>query len=380
MRIQVDHMFTKNFKKCKNGKQNPNCPVDREEVLAFISSHIKAINSIYIKQPFFLKEGGRTLLIRPRFQVLFQTTFIFSDIVFEQFPKKKLILAKIQTKFYSRVCHQARVSGLYFCLSKLRNMAKIGKFFIKPETCPTVHMNNHPLGEKQFFGENCGVQKYRIIMFFFGQVKRVVIDEDTDENDPFRSRAIGVEKFLENASLQEFNDYCLAYVFTRRDFENGVLGLAWVAQPTGSSGGICETVKKTFLNNRKLTRNLQHKRYNDGKQKSLNTGIITIENYGSVVPPKVSHITFAHEVGHNFGSPHDGGMMCTPGHSTNSTKKRAGNYIMYSRATSGDKTNNDKFSKCSIANITRVLEKKRNCFKRSDAPICGNQIVDDGKK
>jgi len=83
MRIQVDHMFTKNFKKCKNGKQNPNCPVDREEVLAFISSHIKAINSIYIKQPFFLKEGGRTLLIRPRFQVLFQTTFIFSDIVFE---------------------------------------------------------------------------------------------------------------------------------------------------------------------------------------------------------------------------------------------------------------------------------------------------------
>lgn len=84
----------------------------------------------------------------------------------------------------------------------------------------------------------------------------MVIDEDTDENDPFRSRAIGVEKFLENASLQEFNDYCLAYVFTRRDFENGVLGLAWVAQPTGSSGGICETVKKTFLNNRKLTRNL----------------------------------------------------------------------------------------------------------------------------
>lgn len=56
---------------------------------------------------------------------------------------------------------------------------------------------------------------------------------------------------------------------------------------TGSSGGICE----------------KSKMYSDGKKKSLNTGIITVQNYASHVPPKVSHITFAHEVGHNFGSP-----------------------------------------------------------------------------
>ena len=56
---------------------------------------------------------------------------------------------------------------------------------------------------------------------------------------------------------------------------------------TGSSGGICE----------------KSKLYSDGKRKSLNTGIITVQNYNSHVPPKVSHITFAHEVGHNFGSP-----------------------------------------------------------------------------
>ena len=56
---------------------------------------------------------------------------------------------------------------------------------------------------------------------------------------------------------------------------------------TGSSGGICE----------------KSKLYSDGKRKSLNTGIITVQNYASHVPPKVSHITFAHEVGHNFGSP-----------------------------------------------------------------------------
>ena len=55
----------------------------------------------------------------------------------------------------------------------------------------------------------------------------------------------------------------------------------------GSSGGICE----------------RHKRYSDGSAKSLNTGIVTFKNYGSIMPSRVSHITFAHELGHNFGSP-----------------------------------------------------------------------------
>lgn len=36
---------------------------------------------------------------------------------------------------------------------------------------------------------------------------------------------------------------------------------------------------------------------------------------------------------------------------------------MYARATSGDKLNNNKFSVCSVRNISQVLEKKRgNCF------------------
>lgn len=159
---------------------------------------------------------------------------------------------------------------------------------------------------------------------------------------------------------------------------------------SGSSGGICE----------------KSKLYSDGKKKSLNTGIITVQNYASHVPPKVSHITFAHEVGHNFGSPvsyldvphlctvwknllsshtlslllfnlwffffsfflpshsqHDSGSECTPGESKSQDKKEKGNYIMYARATSGDKLNNNKFSICSVRNISQVLEKKRsNCF------------------
>uniref|UniRef100_A0A8C9ZVK0 Disintegrin and metalloproteinase domain-containing protein 10 n=2 Tax=Sander lucioperca TaxID=283035 RepID=A0A8C9ZVK0_SANLU len=185
-------------------------------------------------------------------------------------------------------------------------------------------------------------------------VKRIRINTTNDEKDktnPFRFANIGVEKFLELNSEQNHDDYCLAYVFSDRDFDDGVLGLAWVGAPSGSSGGICE----------------KSKLYSDGKRKSLNTGIITVQNYASHVPPKVSHITFAHEVGHNFGSPHDSGIECTPGESK--------------LATSGDKLNNNKFSICSIRNISAVLTKKRDdCFVESGQPICGNGLVETGEE
>ncbi|TMS12781.1 Disintegrin and metalloproteinase domain-containing protein 10 [Larimichthys crocea] len=178
-------------------------------------------------------------------------------------------------------------------------------------------------------------------------VKRIRINTTTDEKDrtnPFRFSNIGVEKFLELNSEQNHDDYCLAYVFTDRDFDDGVLGLAWVGAPSGSSGGICE----------------RNKLYSDGKRKSLNTGIITVQNYASHVPPK-----------------HDSGIECTPGESKSQDKKEQGNYIMYARATSGDKHNNNKFSICSIRNISAVLTKKRDdCFVESGQPICGNGLVE----
>ncbi|KAI4501922.1 hypothetical protein M0802_003257 [Mischocyttarus mexicanus] len=95
----------------------------------------------------------------------------------------------------------------------------------------------------------------------------------------------GVEEFLELFSEEDYDAFCLSYMFTYRDFEKGTLGLAWTGD-LKNAGGVCE-------------KNGHYR----GSMKSLNTGIITLLNYGKHVPPTVSHVTLAHEIGHNFGSP-----------------------------------------------------------------------------
>ncbi|ESP01850.1 hypothetical protein LOTGIDRAFT_138941 [Lottia gigantea] len=184
---------------------------------------------------------------------------------------------------------------------------------------------------------------------------------------------IDVSNFLNLNSLDNHDDFCLAYVFTYRDFNQGTLGLAWVGAATRAAGGICEKYKKYPENDIEVG-------------KSLNTGIVTIVNYGKKVPSRVSHLTFAHEVGHNFGSPHDTGVECAP-YGTSDPQAAMGNYIMFSSATMGDKDNNDNFSKCSKDNITRVLDAvinknngKVNCFQSSTTAFCGNGLVEEGEE
>jgi disintegrin and metalloproteinase domain-containing protein 10 len=220
-----------------------------------------------------------------------------------------------------------------------------------------------------------GRSEHRNIKF---EVQRIKIDDDSSckcshhrcgEMNQFCLENIDVSNFLNIHSLGNHEDFCLAYVFTYRDFTGGTLGLAWVASASGASGGICERYKT-------YTETIGGM-YQSTKR-SLNTGIITFVNYNSRVPPKVSQLTLAHEIGHNFGSPHDYPPECRPGGLN-------GNFIMFASATSGDRPNNSKFSSCSVGNISNVLDaiednKKRNCFTASAGAFCGNKIVEAGEE
>ena len=68
----------------------------------------------------------------------------------------------------------------------------------------------------------------------------------------------------------------------------------------------------------------------------------------------MSQITFAHEIGHNLGSPHDP-EKCSPG-------GQEGNFIMYPSATSGYRNNNPKFSPCSLVDMSAALNGVPNLF------------------
>lgn len=208
------------------------------------------------------------------------------------------------------------------------------------------------------------------------EVQRIKIDDYeaceqnyVGEENKFCLPNIDVSNFLNLHSQGNHEDFCLAYVFTYRDFTGGTLGLAWVASPSGASGGICERYKT-------YTENMAG--YPRTTKRSLNTGIITFVNYNSRVPPKVSQLTLAHEIGHNFGSPHDYPSHCRPG-------GQNGNYIMFASATSGERPNNSRFSNCSVGNISSVLDaieegKKKNCFTDWKGAFCGNKIVEDGEE
>lgn len=224
--------------------------------------------------------------------------------------------------------------------------------------------------ESEDFGGFRGI-KFLVQRITINDTSSCDLPHDDPGRNPFCVRNIDVSNFLNLNSQMNHNAFCLAYVFTYRDFTGGTLGLAWVASPQGASGGICEEYKAYTENSG--GRHIQTKR-------SLNTGIITFVNYNSRVPPKVSQLTLAHEIGHNFGSPHDWPPDCRPG-------GLEGNFIMFASATSGDRPHNSKFSECSKRNITKVLKTifdgkggKKNCFLEDGGSFCGNHIVEAGEQ
>ena len=77
-------------------------------------------------------------------------------------------------------------------------------------------------------------------MFLSFQVQRIKIHNDSScsnvrEPNPFCIPNVDVSNFLNLHSKSNHEEFCLAYVFTYRDFTGGTLGLAWVASATGEN-------------------------------------------------------------------------------------------------------------------------------------------------
>eukprot|EP01137_Pigoraptor_chileana_P003694 Opistho-2@44258 len=159
------------------------------------------------------------------------------------------------------------------------------------------------------------------------------------------------------AQSSNFDAYCLAHIFSYREFNDGVLGLAYLSF-TDRTGGICAKFSPVRLST-------------GDAMMSLNTGLVTTLNFGRRVSTVVTEITFAHEAGHNHGSKHDNdaSVNCVNPSPDN------GNFIMFAQATDGSKTNNRLFSECSRSSMAaNINAKAATCFKPTTA-ACGDLIV-----
>uniref|UniRef100_A0A8C8LP83 ADAM metallopeptidase domain 17b n=1 Tax=Oncorhynchus tshawytscha TaxID=74940 RepID=A0A8C8LP83_ONCTS len=173
-----------------------------------------------------------------------------------------------------------------------------------------------------------------------------------------------VKKLLEQFSVDiadNASKVCLAHLFTYQDFDEGTLGLAYVAPSRqGIPGGLCSESKVVSPNTI-----------------YLNTGLTSTKNYGKTILTKEADLVTTHELGHNFGAEHDPDNIpyCAP------REDEGGKYVMYPIAVSGDHVNNKLFSNCSkISIVKRLRNKAPVCFRERNSNVCGNSRVEQGEE
>ncbi|KAL7673978.1 hypothetical protein ACOME3_000263 [Neoechinorhynchus agilis] len=201
-----------------------------------------------------------------------------------------------------------------------------------------------------------------ILTGFNFQIKRLKIMEPKDCKDVSKRATrldpgkllcpmhLNISEFVTAHVHYDYSDYCLAYVFTARDFQ-GILGVGHLSE-IEVKGGICGG-------------------HTNGH--SANIGVVTIIRQVRV-NQNTFMSTFAHEVGHNLGAQHDPQtMQCSP-------NGIEGNYLMYAHNTPNYMENNLKFSPCSLQDMARMLERilreEPGCLVSETDGFCGNRIVE----
>jgi hypothetical protein len=143
------------------------------------------------------------------------------------------------------------------------------------------------------------------------------------------------------STSQDFSSYCLAYLFTNKDFAR--------IQGTAFTGGVC--------------------------RKEHNTGLVSFRSYGKDCDFWTTTKVFAHEVGHSYGAQHDlydlDGCRFDDG------------YLMSPFLGDYD----SEFSICSVLQMHTLFQSfgfgwHQDCFvdasrtKPLDISICGNDVIE----
>ncbi|XP_024133501.1 disintegrin and metalloproteinase domain-containing protein 17a isoform X2 [Oryzias melastigma] len=176
-----------------------------------------------------------------------------------------------------------------------------------------------------------------------------------------------VKRLLEQFSADiadNASSVCLAHLFTYQDFDEGTLGLAYVAPSRAQAlGGLCSRPYYPSASSKKPS--------------YLNTGLTSTKNYGKTILTKEADLVTTHELGHNFGAEHDPDNIpyCAP------SDGEGGKFVMYPIAVSGDHVNNKRFSNCSKISVGKTLRSKApSCFKVRNSKVCGNSRVEEGEQ
>ncbi|XP_070835227.1 disintegrin and metalloproteinase domain-containing protein 17a isoform X3 [Chaetodon trifascialis] len=188
------------------------------------------------------------------------------------------------------------------------------------------------------------------------------------EDSPVSGKKVwDVKRLLEQFSsdlADNASTVCLAHLFTYQDFDEGTLGLAYVAPSKPQAlGGLCP---KPYYPSHSVK-----------KPSYLNTGLTSTKNYGKTILTKEADLVTTHELGHNFGAEHDPDNIpyCAP------SDDHGGKYVMYPIAVSGDHVNNKRFSNCSKISVGKTLRFKAPvCFKERNSKVCGNSRVEEGEE
>ena len=188
-----------------------------------------------------------------------------------------------------------------------------------------------------------------------------------------------------HGSSHAHENYCVAHLFTNHDFSKNILGLAYIGYAEKgyqSKAGVCA---KPELNKEIICK----EKKDEGESYSThNTAMTTFINVGQKVPNLEAYLVTAHEIGHQLGAEHD--CSFRSGSTTNSCKNSTtgskcrgsydtGDWLMANNAVSGLKSNNWRFSPCSMAKIKEMTEDRvSTCFQEKTP--CGNYRLDVGEE